>query len=107
MICGNALLKKVHLVLFLNKTDVLRSKLDRGVRVARYITSYSDRPNDYENVTAYFRAHFFQVHRKNNGDKRLLYTHMTSVVNTKATQSIIMNVRDSIFRSHLEGAALV
>ena len=44
------------------------------------ITSYGDRANDYDTVVHYFRAHFMQVHRKNNEKKRVLYTHQTNVV---------------------------
>ncbi|KAF9478321.1 guanine nucleotide-binding protein [Pholiota conissans] len=106
-ICSNALLKSVHLVLFLNKTDLLRTKLDRGLKVRKYITSFGERSNDYETVVQYFRAHFLQVHRRNNENRRVLYTHFTSVVDTKATQRIIGNVRDSIFRGYLQSAALV
>ncbi|KAF4571609.1 hypothetical protein EYR40_008106 [Pleurotus pulmonarius] len=106
-ICSNALLKNVHLVLFLNKTDLLKNKLDAGVRVRKYITSFGERSNDYETVIQYFRAHFLQVHRRNNENRRVLYTHFTSVVDTKTTQRIIGNVRDSIFRGYLQSAALV
>ncbi|TRM64319.1 guanine nucleotide binding protein, alpha subunit [Schizophyllum amplum] len=106
-ICSNALLKSVHLVLFLNKTDLLKAKLDSGLRVAKYITSFGNRSNDYETAVQYFRAHFLQVHRRNNENRRVLYTHFTSVVDTKATQRIIGNVRDSIFRGYLQSAALV
>jgi len=106
-ICSNALLKNVHLVLFLNKTDLLKAKLDNGLRVRKYITSFGDRSNDYETVVQYFRAHFLQVHRRNNENRRVLYTHFTSVVDTKTTQRIIGNVRDSIFRGYLQSAALV
>lgn len=106
-ICSNALLKNVHLVLFLNKTDLLKAKLDTGLKVRKYITSFGDRSNDYETVVQYFRAHFLQVHRRNNENRRVLYTHFTSVVDTKATQRIIGNVRDSIFRGYLQSAALV
>lgn len=44
------------------------------------ITSFGDRANDYETVVQYFRAHFLQVHRRNNENRRVLYTHFTSVV---------------------------
>ncbi|EJD06518.1 guanine nucleotide binding protein alpha subunit [Fomitiporia mediterranea MF3/22] len=107
MICSNELLKKVHLVLFLNKTDVLKQKLAAGVHVKRYIPSYGDRANTYEAVIDYFRTHFLQVHRKNNEEHRVLYTHQTSVVDTSTTQSVIRNVRDSIFRGYLQEASLV
>jgi guanine nucleotide-binding protein subunit alpha len=106
-ICSNRLLKSVHLVLFLNKTDLLKTKLDRGLKVRKYITSFGDRSNDYETVVQYFRAHFLQVHRRNNENRRVLYTHFTNVTDTKATQRIIGNVRDSIFRGYLQSAALV
>ncbi|KAH9923267.1 G-protein alpha subunit [Fomitopsis serialis] len=106
-ICSNPLLKQAHLVLFLNKADVLAEKLARGVRVKKYITSYGDRPNEVDAVVSYFKAHFTQVHTRNNEGKRVLYTHLTSVVDTKAMQSIISNVRDSIFRDYLKSAALV
>ncbi|KAI9057233.1 G-protein alpha subunit [Trametes sanguinea] len=106
-ICSNALLKRAHLVLFLNKTDVLKEKLAAGVQVKKYITSYGDRANDYDTVVAYFKAHFTQVHRRNNENNRVLFPHLTSVVNTKAMQSIITDVRDSIFRNYLKSAALV
>ena len=43
------------------------------------ILSYGDRPNEYESVVQYFRAHFLQVHRRNNENKRVLYTHLTNV----------------------------
>lgn len=90
------------------------------------IVSFADRTNDYETAVQYFRAHFLQVHRRNNESRRVLYTHLTSVVDTKTTQSIIGNsassflrsatpcslkslnpVRDSIFRGYLQSAALV
>ncbi|KAJ3830062.1 guanine nucleotide-binding protein [Lentinula raphanica] len=106
-ICSSPLLKNAHLVLFLNKTDLLRTKLDNGLKVKKYITSFGERNNDYETVVQYFRAHFLQVHRRNNENRRVLYTHFTSVVDTKATQRIIGNVRDSIFRGYLQSAALV
>ncbi|KAG8977763.1 hypothetical protein FRB90_008705, partial [Tulasnella sp. 427] len=89
-------------------TDVLQRKLDMGVRVKKYITSYGDRPNDYEHVSSYFLAHFKQVHRKNNVDaKRELYTHLTSVVDTRSTRQIIVNVRDAIFRDHLKESSML
>ncbi|KAG9039970.1 hypothetical protein FRB95_004442 [Tulasnella sp. JGI-2019a] len=108
LICSNPLLKSVHLVLFLNKTDVLRKKLEAGVKVKKYITSYGERPNDYEHVSQYFQAHFKQVHRKNNVDaRRELYTHLTSMVDTKATGNLILSVQDAIFRDSLKNSSML
>ncbi|KAJ7067128.1 guanine nucleotide-binding protein [Mycena amicta] len=98
-VCSNALLKSVHLVLFLNKTDLLNYciRILINFLISSSITSFGDRTNDYETVLQYFRAHFLQVHRRNNENRRVLYTHFTSVV----------VLRDSIFRGYLQSAALV
>jgi guanine nucleotide-binding protein subunit alpha len=48
-----------------------------------------------------------QAHKKNNDNRRVLYIHLTSVVDTQTTHRIIRNVRDSIFRDYLQSAALV
>ena len=37
------------------------------------ITSYGDRPNTFADVSEYFRAHFIQVHRRNDIGRRALY----------------------------------
>jgi guanine nucleotide-binding protein subunit alpha len=50
-ICSNRLLFATNLVLFLNKCDILKSKLDAGAQFADYIPSYGDRPNDFDSVT--------------------------------------------------------
>ncbi|KAG9102465.1 hypothetical protein FRC06_001999 [Ceratobasidium sp. 370] len=118
-ITSSPILKLVHLVLFLNKDqgnvdesgiqcDVLKAKLAAGIKVKKYITSYGDRANDYGPVSHYFRAHFTQVFKRNNVDtKRELYCHLTSVIDTEATQSIILSVRDALFRSNLKTTGLI
>jgi len=106
-ICSNALLRNVNLVLFLNKMDVLKVKLDRGVKVRKYMPSFGNRTNNVETVMQYFRAHFVKVHRKNDGSNRTLYIHYTSVVDTKATQRILGSVRDSVFRAQLHTSGLL
>ena len=105
-ICSNKLLKNAHLVLLLNKTDILRKKLDSGIRVRKYITSYGDRPNNYADVSEYFRAHFIQAHKRNDISRRALYVHFTSMIDIKATQSIIVNVGEAIIRTHIEKTGL-
>lgn len=50
-IVSNPLLAKTSLVLFLNKTDILRAKLDAGIQFGSFIISYGNRPNDYESTS--------------------------------------------------------
>ncbi|KAG9220419.1 hypothetical protein CCMSSC00406_0003875 [Pleurotus cornucopiae] len=105
-ICTNQLLKNTHLVLLLNKVDLLKKKLEAGLKVRKYITSYGHRPNRYEDVAEYFRAHFVQVHKKKDISRRSLYVHFTSMLDIKATQGIIINVGEAIIRSHIAKTGL-
>lgn len=105
-VCQNKLLAKAALVLMLNKADLLRKKLESGIRVRKYISSYGDRPNTYEEVSEYFRAHFIQTHRRKDVSHRVLYTHFTSMLDIKATQSIIVSVGEAIMRQHLASVGL-
>jgi hypothetical protein len=49
-ICSSPLLVKTQLILFLNKCDLLRRKLKRGVKVNQYLPSFGDRENDLTHV---------------------------------------------------------
>lgn len=105
-VVSNPLLSKAALVLMLNKTDLLKQKLQAGIKVRKFISSYGDRPNNYEEVSEYFRAHFIQVQKRKDVAQRTLYVHFTSMLDIKATQRIIVNVGESILRLHLAGIGL-
>lgn len=49
-VCSNKLLAHVELILFMNKCDILDAKLRSGIRLAKYLRSFGDRPNDLENA---------------------------------------------------------
>lgn len=50
-IISNPLLKDTNVVLFLNKCDILKTKLASGIKLGDWIVSYGDRPNDFECVS--------------------------------------------------------
>jgi hypothetical protein len=47
-IVSNKLLADTPLVLFLNKCDLLKTKIEAGSHFAKHIVSYGDRPNTFE-----------------------------------------------------------
>ncbi|KAH9960212.1 guanine nucleotide binding protein, alpha subunit [Russula dissimulans] len=57
-ICKSRLISEMHLILVPSGCDDLGIKLERGICLNRYITSYGDRPNDLTSAIKYFRAHF-------------------------------------------------
>ncbi|KAF7305699.1 hypothetical protein HMN09_00723100 [Mycena chlorophos] len=106
-IATNPLLRNAQLVLLLNKTDLLRRKLEAGVQIQDYITSYGTRPNNFSNAAEYFRSHFLSAHKKKEPFRRALYVHFTAMIDIHATQVIIASVEDMIMRRHIAKCGLL
>ncbi|KAI5991351.1 guanine nucleotide binding protein, alpha subunit [Pisolithus marmoratus] len=99
---SNKLLTNVSIILFLNKIDLLQSKLRSGVRLRDHMPHYGDRPNDYDNVSKYFYNKFGALHHEFSGNRqRQLKIHFTTVTDTRRTAMIMKNVRDIIITSNL------
>ncbi|KLO10580.1 G-alpha-domain-containing protein [Schizopora paradoxa] len=90
-IVSNQLLAKTNLVLFLNKCDVLRAKLQSGIQLGKYVISYGDRPNDFQHASDYLRRKFYNIHQENSPHPRSFYCHFTSVTDTRTTSVILEN----------------
>ncbi|KAH9949326.1 G-alpha-domain-containing protein [Amylocystis lapponica] len=107
-VVSNKLLCNVNIILFLNKCDLLKAKLESGVRLTHHMTSYGDRPNDYNSVSRYFHNKFGAVHQSFTPNKaRELFIHLTSVIDTRRTHTIITNVRDIILTTNLRSSSLM
>ncbi|KAI0673991.1 G-alpha-domain-containing protein [Trametes maxima] len=103
----NKLLAHVNIVLFLNKCDLLKKKLEGGVRLVHHMPSYN-RPNDYKTVRQYFCNRFSAMHQSLTPNKdRELFIHLTSVTDTQETHTIISRVRDSILTANLKQSSLM
>jgi guanine nucleotide-binding protein alpha-1 subunit len=50
-VCSSQLLAKIQIILFLNKCDLLQTKLKRGILVKNHIRSYGNGSNDPVSVT--------------------------------------------------------
>jgi guanine nucleotide-binding protein subunit alpha len=102
-VCSNKLLANVDLVLFLNKCDILDAKLRAGIRLAKYVRTFGDRPNDLDSASkckldsllawifklgfcklalrrlSDFRSKFGAIHREYSPNPRKFYGWCTSV----------------------------
>ncbi|KAJ2936821.1 hypothetical protein H1R20_g274, partial [Candolleomyces eurysporus] len=56
-VSSNQLLKRTNLILFLNKIDIFRMKLEAGIKLSDYIVSYT-KENDFDSTTMYLRKKF-------------------------------------------------
>ncbi|KAG6827948.1 hypothetical protein H0H92_009856 [Tricholoma furcatifolium] len=107
-ICKSKLLSKTQLILFLNKCDLLRRKLKRGIQVKSYLPSYGDRPNEVIPVVKYFREKFRDIQKHESPpQRRLAYIYPTTVTDTAATAVTLESVRDGILREHLAASQLM
>ncbi|KAG6811835.1 hypothetical protein H0H92_005632 [Tricholoma furcatifolium] len=66
----NELLKNTHLILFMNKIDILKAKLEAGIKFSDYVVSFArrERENDVKSVT---KCWYIGFHQSRDTDKRL------------------------------------
>lgn len=103
---SSPVLKDVNIVLFLNKVDLLDSKLKSGIQLAHYFKRYGDRPNETEAVKAYFRAKFTAIYRKFTPphSKRIFAIHTTSLTDPEKTRVILQVVGETILSAHIKNS---
>ncbi|KAG6873621.1 hypothetical protein C0995_013552 [Termitomyces sp. Mi166 len=109
-IVKNELLKHTHLILFMNKIDILKTKLESGIKFSDYVVSYGsrrERENDVKSVTKYLKEKFSGILREKSVISRPFYCHLTTVTDFKSTREILTRVRDVLMRKHLEDAGLM
>ncbi|KAJ7637089.1 G-protein alpha subunit-domain-containing protein [Roridomyces roridus] len=106
-IVSNKLLANTNIILFLNKIDIMKSKLESGIKLVDYVNSYGKRPNDLESASSYLRKKFAGIQRENSPSHRVFYCHLTTVTDPKSTQYILANVKDMLMHQYLEEASLI
>jgi hypothetical protein len=79
---------KAAVILFLNKTDLFKEKLKRGVDLRLLFPNYTG-GLDYDNAVAFIEARF----RERIGDGHQIYVHQTCAVDTKNIEYVIKDVR--------------
>lgn len=106
-IVSNKLLANTNIILFLNKIDIMKSKLESGIQLVDYVNSYGKRPNDLECASSYLRKKFAGIQRENSPSHRVFYCHLTTVTDPKSTQYILANIKDMLMTQYLEEASLL
>ena len=91
-ICNNKFLVNTPIVLFLNKTDLLRDKIQRSPLTICF-PNYNG-PNTYNSAIEHIKKKFEDVHPK----KLKLYVHFTCAVDTTNIQWVFDIVSDIIIR---------
>ncbi|KAJ7594684.1 guanine nucleotide binding protein, alpha subunit [Mycena floridula] len=106
-VVSNPLLKDTELILFLNKCDILKAKLEAGLEFRKWVLSYGQRPNTLEGTSNYMKKKFATIHKQMSPKPRVFYCHFTCVVDVKATYQILTTVKDMLVRKNLEHSSMV
>ncbi|KAF7349227.1 hypothetical protein MSAN_01712100 [Mycena sanguinolenta] len=106
-IVSNKLLASTNIILFLNKIDVMRTKLESGIKLVDYVNSYAKRSNDLETASSYLRKKFAGIQRENSPSPRVFYCHLTTATDRKSTQIVLANIKDQLMHQYLNDAALL
>jgi guanine nucleotide-binding protein subunit alpha len=106
-VISNPLLKDTQIVLFLNKIDLFKAKLEAGIQFSEFVVSYGARPNDYNSTSNYIRKKFAVLFKQHSPVPRVYYSHLTSMTDSKSTEQILMNVKDMVIRGLLQESNLV
>ncbi|KAJ6528248.1 G-protein alpha subunit [Mycena vulgaris] len=106
-IVSSRLLGKTTLIVFLNKCDLLKRKLQSGIMVNQHMISFGARENEVGVVVKYLKDKFKDILRTEAYEPRTTYLYATSVTDTKATAATLNIVRDGIIREHLKHAEFV
>ncbi|KAL1731550.1 guanine nucleotide binding protein, alpha subunit [Schizophyllum commune] len=106
-ICSTKLLARTQLIMFLNKTDLLKRKLKQGVQVKKYLPSYGNRPNEVGHVSKYFKDKFKEILHQQSPIPRTHYIYFTTVTDTTSTAKTLESIRDGVLRENLKQSQLI
>ncbi|KAJ3076688.1 guanine nucleotide-binding protein subunit alpha [Podochytrium sp. JEL0797] len=99
-ICNHPMFKKTAMIIFMNKIDLFRIKLETKL-ISDYFPSYEG-PNDFDNGSEYFATRFLSL----NKYEKKIYVHFTWATDTKQIKTVLAIVNQIILRSNLVEAGL-
>ncbi|XP_006463669.1 hypothetical protein AGABI2DRAFT_194428 [Agaricus bisporus var. bisporus H97] len=103
---ANELLSDTKIILFLNKYDIFKAKIEAGVRLADYVTSYKERPNDVPSTSEYLKRKFAMLMKTHSIKPRIFHCHFTTVTDTTSTTYILGHLQNTLMHQNLEDCSL-
>ena len=102
-ICNSPLFSKTSMLLFLNKTDLLRKK----IAVSPLTVCFPEYrgPQDYESAAGYIEMKFLQMNLTR--DKDSVYVHHTCATDTSTIKSVFKVAAQAIMRENLQRCGLI
>ncbi|GAA6009348.1 hypothetical protein JCM10207_004358 [Rhodosporidiobolus poonsookiae] len=93
---------KASVILFLNKTDLFRQKLEL-YKLSEYLPEYQG-PNTYESTTAFLAQRFGQLYTNPN---RALTMHLTCATDSDQIRPVLAAVQEGIIAANILSAGML
>ena len=93
---------KTHVILFFNKTDQLRTKINQS-NFKRYFPSFNGDPREESDVKRFMRAMF---ERKRMDQSKSLFYHFTTAIDTNNIKFVFEACKQIILQTNLESVLL-
>jgi GTPase SAR1 family protein len=105
-ICNSDWFLDTSMILFLNKSDLFREKIQR-VSIGEFMSDYSGPDKNYEAGLDFLRQKFLhQKHREDGSESSAIYTHVTCATDTKQVNVVFNAVKDIVIQHDLQYAGL-
>jgi len=101
-ICKLKVFRDTAIMLFLNKDDIFRAKLQK-VPLTVCFPNYTGPQSDYKGATSYIIDRFEE--RKHSAS-RIIYAHITCATDTESFQKVLLSTQDIILNQALAAASL-
>ncbi|KAJ7764188.1 guanine nucleotide binding protein, alpha subunit [Mycena maculata] len=106
-IVSNKLLEDTNMILFLNKVDIMQSKLASGIQLVDYCPAYGRRPNDFDSASRFLKKQFSAILKQSSPAPRIFYCPLTNVIDTKSTTYVLAGIKANLMHFNLKESYLI
>eukprot|EP01126_Amoeba_proteus_P036095 TRINITY_DN3665_c0_g1_i17.p1 TRINITY_DN3665_c0_g1~~TRINITY_DN3665_c0_g1_i17.p1 ORF type:complete len:316 (+),score=61.87 TRINITY_DN3665_c0_g1_i17:1-948(+) len=104
-ICVSKWFTKAAMILFLNKSDLFKEKLEQGKQIKVCFDDYKG-DNSYEDTTQFIMDKFTDVYDPVTNKPKEIYAHLTCATDTETVKHIFEAVQDTLLRQVCQGVGL-
>ena len=92
-----------NVILFLNKKDVLKEKLDAGKKISQYFPEFPGPEGDYDAAVAFFKEEFLSKNEADDQDRQV-FVHETCATDEQNIRVVDVVVQATILDEILKNA---
>ncbi|KAG0316436.1 hypothetical protein BGZ99_006918 [Dissophora globulifera] len=96
-ICNSQWFINTAMIMFLNKTDIFRQKIQHS-SIKAYFPDYTGKDGDYNEAKEFFQARFMRLNRS---ELKQVYVHYTDATDTNLLRNIMASVNDIILQKNI------